>query len=88
MQYAERQRRLDRARQRIQAELLIGLTVVILTGYFAGGAFPMFYVPPVVNLLLLAAPVAALVAWVWMLRLSRPRPEGGEPSWRYRDRAA
>jgi hypothetical protein len=88
MKYAERQRRLDRARQRIQAELLIGLTVVILTGYFAGGAFPMFYVPPVVNLLLLAAPVVALLAWVWMLRLSRPRPEAGEPSWRYRDRAA
>ena len=88
MSHEERQRRLDRARQAIQAELLIGLMVVILTGYFSGGAFPMFYVPPVINLLLLAAPVVALLAWVWMLRLSRPRPEAGERSWRYRDRAA
>jgi len=88
MKYEERQRRLDRARQAIQAELLIGLMVVILTGYFSGGTYPMFYVPPLINLLLLAAPVVALLTWVWMLRLSRPRPEAGERSWRYRDRAA
>lgn len=88
MNYEARQRRLDRARQAIQAELLIGLMVVILTGSSIAGSFPMFYVHPLVNLLLLAAPVASLHAWVWMLRLSRPRPEAGERSWRYRDRAA
>ena len=35
MTYEERQRRLDRARFAIQAELQIGLMVVILTGFMA-----------------------------------------------------
>jgi hypothetical protein len=85
MAYEERQRRLDRARFAIQAELLIGLIVVILTALAAPGQFPMFYVPPLIQLLVLAAPVVSLLAWVWMLRLSRPDPEAGERSWRYRE---
>lgn len=94
MNVEERQRRLDRARFAIQAELLIGLMAVILTGYFSimaspWGFDPMFYVPALIQLLLLAVPVVvSLLAWVWMLRLSRPQPETGERSWRYRDRAA
>lgn len=93
MKYEERQRRLDRARFAIQAELLIGLMVVILTGFFSimaspWGSDPMFFVPPLFQLLVLAAPVVSLLAWVWMLRLSRPQPEAGERRWRYRDRAA
>ncbi len=93
MRYEERQRRLDRARRAIHAELLIGLMVVILTGHFSimaspWGSDPMFFVPPLFHLLVLAVPVLSLLAWVWMLRLSRPRPEAGERSWRYRDRAA
>ena len=93
MNYEERQRRLDRARFAIQAELLIGLMVVILTGFFSimaspWGSGPMFHVPPLIQLLVLAAPVVSLLAWVWMLRLSRPQPEAGERRWRYRDRAA
>ena len=93
MKYEERQRRLDRARFAIQAELLIGLMVVILTGFFSimaspWGSDPMFFVPPLFQLLVLAAPVVSLLAWVWMLRLSRPRPEAGKRRWRYRDRAA
>ena len=93
MNHEERQRRLDRARFAIQAELLVGLMVVILTGYFSimaspWGAAPMFHVPPLIQLLLVIVPVASLLGWVWMLRLSRPQPEPGEPSWRYRDRAA
>jgi hypothetical protein len=91
MNYEERQRRLDRARFAIQAELLIGLMVVILTGHFSIMAWPWGsnpippYEPPLIHLLVLAAPVVSLLAWVWMLRLSRPRPEAGETSWRYRD---
>jgi hypothetical protein len=93
MKYGERQRRLDRARFAIQAELLIGLMVVILTGFSTidispWGSDPMLFVPPLIQLLLLAAPVVSLLAWVWMLRLSRPQPEAGERSWRYRDGAA
>ena len=98
MNHAERQRRLDRARLAIQTELMIGLMVVILTGFMAVilTGFPSVaaraemssYLPPLFQLLLLAAPVGSLLAWVWMLRLSRPRPEAGERSWRYHDRAA
>jgi hypothetical protein len=89
--HEERQRRLDRARFAIQAELLIGLMAVILTGFlfFARGGFdPMFYLPPLFQALLQATPVISLIAWVWMLRLSRPQPESGKRSWRYHDRAA
>jgi hypothetical protein len=98
MTYEERQRRLDRARFAIQAELQIGLMVVILTGFMAVmlTGFPSVaaphetpsYLPPFFQLLLLATPVVSLLAWVWMLRLSRPHPEAGERSWRYHDRAA
>jgi hypothetical protein len=90
MNYEERQRRLDRARFAIQAELLIGLMVVILTGppFLAAAGEMSSYLPPLSQVLLLATPVVSLLAWVWMLRLSRPQPEAGERSWRYRDRAA
>ena len=94
MNVEERQRRLDRARLVIQAELLIGLMVVILTSSVSIDAWPWGsdpmsgYVPPLVQLFVLAAPLVSLLAWVWMLRLSRPQPEVGERSWRYRDGAA
>jgi hypothetical protein len=92
MNYEERQLRLDRARIAIWAELLIGLLVVILTVHFSiiaspWGSNPMFHVPPLIQLLLLTVPVVSLLGWVWMLRLSRPQPEAGERSWRYRDGA-
>ena len=75
----------------IWAELLLGLTVVILTGSVSIDAWPWGshsmspYVPIWMQLLVLAAPVVSLVAWVWMLRLSRPRPEAGQRSWSYHD---
>lgn len=88
MNYEERQRRMDRARFAIRAELLIGLGVTLLTGFLlipAPGFFrPMFYEPRLIERLQAAAPVVSLFAWLWMLRLSRPRPEAGETSWRYR----
>lgn len=85
MNHEERQRRLDRARFAIKAELGIGLTVVILTALAAPGQFPMIFVPPLLQLLVLAAPVVSLLALVWMFRLSRTGPDAGERSWRYRD---
>jgi hypothetical protein len=94
MSYAERQRRLDRARIAIWAELLLGLMVVILTisvsfDAWPWGSDPMSgHVPAFLQLFVLVAPVVSLVAWLWMLRLSRPRPEAGERSWRYRDESA
>lgn len=92
MNHDERQRRLDRARLAIQAELLVGLLVSILTAYLSSiallrGFRLMFYEPPLIESLLLAAPAVSLLAWVWMVRLSRPQPEAGQRSWRYRDRA-
>jgi hypothetical protein len=90
MNYEERQRRLDRARFAIHAELLVGLTVVILTGYASimvspWESDPMLFVPPWIQVLILVAPVVSLLAWVRMLRLSGLRPEAGETSWRYRE---
>jgi hypothetical protein len=84
----DRQRRLDRVRFAIRAELLIGLLVTLLTGFLLiaspGGFRGMFYVPPWTQWLLPAASVLSFVVWLWMLRLSRPRLEAGEPTWRYR----
>jgi hypothetical protein len=94
MNYEARQRRLDRARFAIWAELLIGLMVVVLTGYLsisaASEGFPLLFYegPPLIESLLVAAPVVSFLGWVWMVRLSRPQPEAGDRSWRYRDGAA
>ena len=92
MDHEERQRRLDRVRLAIWAELLLGLVVMLLTGFLfvaaPGSIGAMFYEPPWTEWLSPAALVVSLLAWVWMLRLWRRDPEAGEPSWRYRDRAA
>jgi protein-S-isoprenylcysteine O-methyltransferase Ste14 len=94
MDYEERQRRLDRARIAIWAELLLGLTVVILTSSVSFDASPWGddpmsgYMPAFLQLFVLVAPAVSLLAWLWMLRLSRPRPEAGERSWRYHDGSA
>jgi uncharacterized RDD family membrane protein YckC len=89
MNYEERQRRLDRVRFAIRAELALGLAMTVMTGfcYIAAPGFfrPMFYEPPLVEKLLPVAPVVSLLEWVWMFPLSRPDPEVGERSWRYRD---
>jgi hypothetical protein len=92
--YEQRQRRLDRARIAIWAELLIGLMVVILTSSVSFDAWPWgsdpmsAHVPAWIHVFVLVAPVVSLLAWLWMLRLSRPRPEAGERSWRYHDGSA
>lgn len=87
MNYEERQRRLDRVRLAIWAELLIGLLVTLLTGFLfiAAPGFMGFYEPSFVERLLpAAAPLLSLMAWLWMVRLSRPRFEADETTWRYR----
>ena len=90
MSYEERQRRLDRARMAIHAEILIGLMALIMMGppALAAPGETTSYLPAIFQFLILVAPVVSLLAWVWMLRLSRPQPEAGERSWRYHDRAA
>ena len=86
-----RQRRLDRARFLIRAELVIAFAAPVVAGLLwvtAPGTMggPMFSEPPrFASLLPWACVVGVIVGIVWMLRLSRPDPEAGERSWRYRD---
>jgi hypothetical protein len=89
MDHEERQRRLDRVRLAIWAELLLGLVVSMLSVFAiaAPAGFDWMSLPSI-GRLIPVAPVVSLLAWVWMLRLSRGYPEAGERSWRYRDRAA
>ena len=86
-----RQRRLQRAHFLIRAELVIAFAAPVVAGFlwaaapgFSGGG--MFYEPSLLETLLPWAAIAGVVIGiVWMLRLSRPDPEAGERSWRYRD---
>jgi hypothetical protein len=80
---------LDRAYVAIRTELAIGFLVTLLTAFLyiaaPGYMLPLGYEPTVVDKLVPAVPmVVSFVAWLWMLRLSRPNPEAGERSWRYR----
>jgi hypothetical protein len=90
MDYEVRQRRLDRAYDAMLTELFVGFVVTLVTWFLwiasPGYIGPMFYE----RSLLEGVPVAQVLctlAWIWMFRLSRPQLEGGERSWRYRDRA-
>jgi hypothetical protein len=86
-----RQRRLDRAHFLIRAELVIAFAAPVVAGFLwvaapgsTGGG--MFYEPSLFEMLLpWAGGIGVIVGIVWMLRLSRPDPEAGERSWRYRD---
>jgi hypothetical protein len=86
----QRQRRLDRARVLIHAELTIAFAVPLIAAFLIiaapGTIGPMFSEPPLYMAML---PWAGVVGWIvgiaCMVRLSRPDPEAGEPSWRYRD---
>ena len=92
-----RQRRLDRAHFLIRAELVIafaapllaGLLWVAQPGTMGGGMFlgggSSFGWSLIEMLLPWAAAIGVIVGIVWMLRLSRPDPEAGERTWRYRD---
>ncbi len=86
-----RRRRLRRAHHLIRAELALAVVVPILAGFlfvaapaFWGGRSTGMYAI-VETLLAIAAVVGVLVGFAWMIRLSRPDPEAGERSWRFRD---
>jgi hypothetical protein len=85
----ERQRRMDRARFWIRAEIAIGVVVSIGTWFLfvaASGVSGGFgFEPSLVERLIPWINVAGpLVGLLWMVRLSRPRVETGERDWRYR----
>jgi uncharacterized membrane protein YqjE len=88
--YESRQRRLDRAYDAMLTELFVGFLVTLLTWFLwvasPGYMGPMFYEPSLFETLPVVQ-VLCTIGWIWMLRLSRPRPEQGERSWRYRDQA-
>ena len=86
-----RRRRLRRAHRLIRAELALAVAVPFLAGFlfvaapaFSGGTSTGMYAF-VDTLLSIAAVVGVLVGFVWMIRLSRPDPEAGERTWRFRD---
>lgn len=85
-----RQRRLRRARDLIRAELAIACVVPFFAGflYVAAPAFSggMFQKPLLIETLVPWFGVGLFIfGLLWMIRLSRPDPEAGERSWRYRD---
>lgn len=85
-----RTRRLRRAHNLIRAELAIAFAVPLLTAFvyvtMPQGPSPMFIgEPQLIEALVPWFGVAMfLVGLVWMIRSSRPDPEAGERSWRYR----
>jgi hypothetical protein len=84
-----RQQRLDRAWIAIRFELFVALAapggLAFLYVAAPRGGEPMFPEPlPVGQALLWVGALGYVLGLVWMIRLSRPRPEAGEPSWRYR----
>lgn len=85
-----RRRRLDGARFLIRAELVIAvaapLVVALLFVLAPGLTGRGMSEPSLVERLLPWAGVAGwILGLVWIIRLSRPEPEGGERTWRYRD---
>jgi hypothetical protein len=89
-----RQRRLDRAHFLIRAELVIAFAAPVVVGFLwvaAPGTMggPIFHKPSLMETLLTLLPwaggVGFIVGFVWIIRLSRPDPEAGDRSWRYRD---
>jgi hypothetical protein len=84
-----RRRRLRRARTLIRFELGLALTAPPLALFYWVAAPNMMgggmHEPPLIETL---APWVGVGTYViglaWMLRLSRPDPEPGEHSWRYR----
>jgi len=84
-----RKRRLRRAHVLIRAELAVAFSIPVVTAflYLAAPNFPGggMHEPPLIETLMPWASVGLLiVGLVWMIRLSRPDPEAGERSWRYR----
>ncbi len=90
-EFERRQRRMQRAHWLIRAELVVAFAAPVVAGFLLvaapgtmGGG--MFYKPSLIETLLpWAGGIGVVVGIAWMLRLSRPDPEAGERTWRYRD---
>ncbi len=75
----------------IRAEFAVAILAVVLvplwyitTPATMGGG--MFREPPPLTWLLPLIGIAGVITgFAWMVRLSRPDPEAGERTWRYRD---
>jgi hypothetical protein len=86
-----RRRRLRRAHDLIRAELAIAYAVPLFAAFLyvamPAGHRPMFAGEPLLIESLVTGTGAGLflIGLMWMIRLSRPDPEAGERSWRYRD---
>ena len=85
-----RRRRLRRAHVLIRAELAIALALPAFAGFWyvarPGFMGDGLHEPPLIDTLIPWVGVGLfIVGLVWMIRLSRPDPEAGERSWRYRD---
>lgn len=84
-----RQRRLARARFLIRAEFLIAVAAPLVAaflfvaapGFTGGGMGPSL----LARLWPWAGVAGVILGFVWMIRLSRPQPEGGDRTWRYHD---
>jgi len=86
--YRDRQRRLDRARSLIRAELAIAIAVPLVAGFLFIAAPHTFGAPEpafVQSIVAVVGVALYIVGLVWMIRLSRANPENGESAWRYRD---
>lgn len=90
-EHERRTRRLRRLRALIRIELTLAFAVPFLAAFLfvamPGGPSPMVLGErPLVETLVPWAGVGLyMVGLVWMIRLSRPDPEAGERSWRYRE---
>ena len=92
--FEQRRRSLQVSRLLIRAELAFAFAAIAGIAYIAAPSFMgdgMIWVSMSweLRLLVALAPWAGvagtLVGVAWMLRLSRPDPEPGQRSWRYRD---
>jgi ABC-type spermidine/putrescine transport system permease subunit II len=85
-----RERRLERARTAVYAELAIGVAVTLLTVFLIitapSGLDPMFipYKPSLLEQLFPWVVVPGpIIGLAWMVRLARPPVDDGEDSWRF-----
>jgi hypothetical protein len=85
----DRQRRLDRVGHAIRIELAVGfLAPVVLAFVYIVAPETMdggWFHPLWVTLLPWIGAAGVVFGLAWMVRLSRPNPEGGDRDWRYRD---
>lgn len=84
-----RRRRLGGAHFLIRAELAIAVAAPLVVAFlyvaaprFTGGIRERWLLE---QLLPWAGVAGVILGLVWMIRLSRAEPEGGERTWRYRD---